>query len=105
MGLSNQRLNARNPLSTAKGPYTQSQYGASLGGPLRRDRTFLFANFEQTRLNNATVVTILPANVTAIKLPDKSNFPVHRLPTGTTLRISGHTPQTTYILYDITVNL
>ncbi|MBK9707370.1 MAG: TonB-dependent receptor [Acidobacteria bacterium] len=81
--LSNQRLNARNPLSTAKGPYTQSQYGASLGGPLRRDRTFLFANFEQTRLNNATVVTILPANVTAINtVLDQIKYTGPRVSTG-----------------------
>lgn len=74
--LGNQRLNARNPLSTTpdprkpsqllKDPLTQTQYGASGGGPLRRDRTFLFANFEQTRLHNAVVLTILPANVAAI---------------------------------------
>lgn len=64
--LSNQRANARNPLATTKDPYTQTQYGTSLGGPLKRDRTFWFGNFEQTRLHNATVVTILPANVTAI---------------------------------------
>ena len=58
--LRNQRLDARNPLSPTKDPLTQGQYGASLGGPLRRDRTFFFANFEQTRLNNAVVITITP---------------------------------------------
>jgi hypothetical protein len=64
--LRNQRLDARNPLATTKDPLTQGQYGATAGGPIDKDRTFLFANFEQTRLNNAVVVTILPANVTAI---------------------------------------
>jgi hypothetical protein len=64
--LSNQRLNARNPLAPTKDPLTQTQYGASLGGPVKRDRTFLFANFEQTRLHNAVVLTITPANVAAI---------------------------------------
>jgi Carboxypeptidase regulatory-like domain len=44
--LSNQRLNARNPLAATKDPLTQTQYSASLGGPVQRDRTFLFANFE-----------------------------------------------------------
>ncbi|MEP7338811.1 MAG: carboxypeptidase regulatory-like domain-containing protein, partial [Acidobacteriota bacterium] len=56
--LGNQRLNARNPLSSTKDPLTQTQYGASVGGPIKRDRTFLFANFEQTRLHNAVVLTI-----------------------------------------------
>ncbi len=64
--LRNQRLDARNPLSATKDPLTQAQYGATLGGPLKHDRTFLFANFEQTRLHNAVVLTIAPANVTAI---------------------------------------
>ena len=64
--LRNQRFDARNPLSTTKDPLTQTQYGASLGGPLRHNRTFLFSNFEQTRLHNAVVLTIQPANVTAI---------------------------------------
>jgi carboxypeptidase family protein len=64
--LRNQRLDARNTLAPTKDPLTQAQYGASLGGPLKRDRTFLFGNFEQTRLHNTVVLTILPANVTAI---------------------------------------
>lgn len=62
----NQRFNAANPLSNAKLPLTQMQYGASLGGPLVRDRTFYFANFEERRLNQSGLVTISPANVAAI---------------------------------------
>lgn len=64
--LRNRRLDARNPLSPTKDPFTQAQYGASFGGPLRRDRTFFFTNFEQTRLNNATIITVSPANVAAV---------------------------------------
>src|SRR5262249_35487667 len=41
------RLNASNALSHAVLPLTQSQYGASLGGPVVHDQTFYFANFEQ----------------------------------------------------------
>ncbi len=49
----NSRLNARNALTGARLPMTQSQHGASLGGPLARDRTFYFGNFEQRILNQA----------------------------------------------------
>ena len=62
----NQRLNAANPLSNTKLPLTQAQYGASLGGPVVRNRTFYFANFEQRLLNQSGLITIAPANVEAI---------------------------------------
>ncbi len=42
------------------------KYGASLGGPLVRDRTFCFAKFEQRRLNQPGLVTTSPENVAAI---------------------------------------
>ncbi|MEO8127376.1 MAG: carboxypeptidase regulatory-like domain-containing protein [Bryobacteraceae bacterium] len=62
----NQRFNAANPLSNAKLPLTQTQYGGSLGGPVHQDRTFFFANFEQRLLNQSGLITIAPANVAAI---------------------------------------
>ena len=62
----NQRWNAANPLSNTVLPVTQAQYGASLGGPVIRDRTFYFANFEQRELNQSGLSTINPANAAAI---------------------------------------
>lgn len=83
--LRNQRLDARNTLAPAKDPLTQTQYGATLSAPLKRDRTFLFANFEQTRLHNAVVVTILSANVLAINnVLDQVKYDGPRISTGLT---------------------
>lgn len=62
----NQRFDARSPLAPTKDLLTQAQYGLSLGGPLRRERTFFFSNFEQTRRNYSAVLTISPAAVSAI---------------------------------------
>lgn len=64
--LRNQRLNAQSALSHNKLPLTQSQYGASLSGPVRRDRSFLFGNYEGRRLNTNGVVTINPAQAVLI---------------------------------------
>ena len=62
----NQRWNAANPLSNTTLPVTQAQYGLSLGGPVTRDRTFYFGNFEQRQLNQSGLATITPANASAI---------------------------------------
>ena len=62
----NQRLNAANALSHTALPQTEAQYGASVGGPIRHDRTFYFANFEQRELNQSGLTTISPANRAAI---------------------------------------
>ncbi len=62
----NQRFNAANAISHTALPLTQAQYGASLGGPIVKDRTFFFTNFEQRRLNQSGLITITPANVAAI---------------------------------------
>ena len=42
-------------------PYRQNQFGASLGGPIRRDRDFFFANSEALRIDQSlTNTTLLP---------------------------------------------
>lgn len=62
----NSRFNAANAISHKVLPLTQAQYGASLGGPVIRDRTFFFANFERRELNQSGLITIDLANVAAI---------------------------------------
>ena len=64
--LRSSKLNAANALTRGTLPLTQGQYGASLSGPVRRDRTFLYANFEQRRLNTDGILTIAAASATAI---------------------------------------
>src|SRR5262249_17487453 len=79
----NQRLNAPNAFTGTKAPLTQAQYGASLGGPLVKDRTFYFANFEQRLLNQYGLITISQANIDAINAAlDSFNYPGPRIATG-----------------------
>jgi hypothetical protein len=79
----NQRFDARNPLAPSKDLLTQAQYGATFSGPIRRDRTFFFSNFEQTRRNYSAVITVAPSAVTAINNRLAAiNYPGSRLETG-----------------------
>ena len=62
----NNRFNAANTISHTVLPLTQTQFGASLSGPIVHNRTFYFANFEARDLNQSGLVTIAPSNVDAI---------------------------------------
>src|SRR5712692_3510214 len=49
--LRNSVLDARNPFdqTTAAPPFKRNQFGAALGGPLKKDKLFLFGNYEGFR--------------------------------------------------------
>ena len=47
-----------NPISVEKAPFGQHQYGATLGGPVRRDRLFYFASIERQQIDANNFVTI-----------------------------------------------
>ncbi len=79
----NQRLDARNPLAARRDPLTQAQYGGTLGGPLKKDKTFFFSNFEQTRRHDSNIITISPVNVAAINAKlNAVGFQGQRIETG-----------------------
>jgi hypothetical protein len=40
-----------------RAPFPQNQYGATVGGPIRQNRTFYFLNWEQTDLRLGTTTT------------------------------------------------
>jgi Carboxypeptidase regulatory-like domain len=53
----------------------QNQFGAALGGPLRKDRTFLFANYEgQRRTESPTYNSVVLANIDAINQVKTQTF-------------------------------
>ncbi len=48
--LRNTNLDARNYFSQERAPFHQNQFGATVGGPLRRDKLFLFGDYQGTRM-------------------------------------------------------
>jgi hypothetical protein len=76
---------AGDPLDRGKAPYRQAQYGATLGGPLQRDRTFYFLSFERrdieannfVTIDDTTVVNVFGNPVgTARQIFERAGFPV-----------------------------
>ena len=59
-------FNGENALTGQTLPMDQEQYGFSLGGPVRKNRTFHFSNVERKVLDQTGVVAITPENVAAI---------------------------------------
>ncbi|MBL8215326.1 MAG: TonB-dependent receptor, partial [Bryobacterales bacterium] len=59
--LRNDRLDARNFFASSKPALRYNQFGASAGGPIRKDRTFLFANYEGLRIRRQqTILASVP---------------------------------------------
>jgi hypothetical protein len=61
------------PINRAKSPFRQNQWGATLGGPVRRDRTFFFLSAERVDITANNFVNIDPAAATIL---NAAGFPV-----------------------------
>ena len=60
--LRNSALDARNFFDARIPPFKRNQFGASLGGPLRKDRVFVFADYEGLRQSlGVTQVNTVPS--------------------------------------------
>ena len=57
--LRHRAIQARNYFDPGKSAFTRQQSGVTLGGPIRKDKTFLFASFERLDRNETSFVPIL----------------------------------------------
>lgn len=101
--LRNDRLDARNFFALSRNKLKQNQFGFTAGGPVRRNRSFFFGNFEGLRTRRAlTVNAVVPTEpmhrgdfsaVRAITDPvTRQPFPNSQIPA------SRLAPQATYFL-------
>ena len=71
----NAALDARNFFDpTTKPPFTRNQFGVTLGGPIVKNKTFFFANYEGLRESKSVTasLTVPDANAHNGQLPDSS---------------------------------
>ena len=61
------------PINREKAPYSQNQWGATLGGPIRKDRTFFFLSGERVDITANNFVNIDPSAAAILRA---AGFPV-----------------------------
>ncbi|PWT85041.1 MAG: hypothetical protein C5B58_03710, partial [Acidobacteria bacterium] len=71
----NQSLNAKGFFDTQKLDYLQNQFGATLGGPIRKDKTFFFVTYEGNRIRRGTSGDTVTVPTDAERLGDFSADP------------------------------
>ncbi len=58
--LRNTDLDARNYFSADRAAFRQNQFGGTLGGPIKRDRAFFFADYQGTRMTQGVETGLIP---------------------------------------------
>jgi carboxypeptidase family protein/TonB-dependent receptor-like protein len=66
--LRNTNLDARNYFSPTRGAFDQNQFGGTIGGPIRRNKIFFFADYQGTRSTQG----IFTGQIPVPSMPDRS---------------------------------
>jgi Carboxypeptidase regulatory-like domain/TonB dependent receptor len=70
----NTDLDARNYFSPSRGAFDQNQFGATIGGPIRKNSVFFFADYQGTRLTQGIDTGQIPVPSLAERAGDFGGF-------------------------------
>jgi len=97
--LRNDELDARNTFAAVKPPFRYNQFGASVGGPVIKNKTFFFGNWEEYRYHRSQVrIGSFPTggqrtgNFTDLRTNTGALIPLFRPVLHARLRRLGHPP-------------
>jgi hypothetical protein len=72
--LRNTALDARNYFSPTRGVFRQNQFGGTVGGPIRKDKVFFFADYQGTRQTQGIDTPVIGVPSNADRTGDLSDF-------------------------------
>jgi len=70
----NSDFDARQFFDAQKPPFQQNQFGFAIGGPIRKNKTFFFADYQGLRVHSS-VTSILSEPTAALRTGDFSSYP------------------------------